>query len=337
MPSRSGAPWRKYYGVGETYGSNPYGGAPWGEGDPYDAASASTKTQTAPVQTGVKSGDGQGQKDGGEWGGLSYGQWAQLLIGLYSANRNSRPGQWRQLPEDPAQRALREQILRYMQPGGSPTRGMLGNMLAPRVEQLGQNAPQGMTPPKYDLEAILGGIDRGTPPAQVREQRPGDPPRGGRPGERPGQGGGLPNEQFNLPSQEEIFGNGPIDSRRAVEWLTNNRQWLQVLGGAIGGAPGAAIGRVAAWLVNYYANRNPSLPHNPNQVYGPNGAWTPTPGMMTPAGQPGAPAPRENWGPNWMQEIGAGFIADQNRGLMDGGDPRRPSQGSRTHPTGFRY
>lgn len=164
-----------------TYGNNPYGGAPWGEGDPYDWENPYARygQQNPP---GVKSGGTEptttankdGEAGGGSgWGGLSWGQWAQIAAGLYGQYQNSRPGEWRQAPEDPAQAALRAQILRYMQPGGSPTRAMFGNMLAPRVEQLGQNAPAGMEPPKYDLSAILGGIDRGGP--TTNGARPGSP------------------------------------------------------------------------------------------------------------------------------------------------------------------
>lgn len=101
--------------------------------------------------------------DGG-WGGMSYGDWAKLIASGYGAYQSSKDkGKWEQLPEDPSRIALRAQILGYMQPGKSPTRNMLGGLLGPRVEQLGQNAPKGMPVPKYDLSAILGNIEGATP------------------------------------------------------------------------------------------------------------------------------------------------------------------------------
>lgn len=175
-----------------TYGSNPSGGAPWGEGgypwrrmygaeqNPYTApddgmqSTAAQKDGPAYGSTwgtiGNNSVSNPGQRDPqaadkttGSWGGLTYGQWAQLIAGMYAANRESRPGRWEQLPETPEQRAMRQQMIHYTQPGGSPTRSMLGNMLAPRVENLGQGAPAGYKPINYDIQAILGGIDRATP------------------------------------------------------------------------------------------------------------------------------------------------------------------------------
>lgn len=180
-----------------TYGGNPYGGADWGMGDQrypwrrmygtdpqnpytvpddgmqstaaqksgsaYDATWGSIGNNSVSQPNQQRGGQEDAAKTSGSWGGLTYGQWAELIAGLYAADRNSKPGEWRQAPETPEQAAMRRQLIHYTQPGGSPTRSMLGNMLAPRVENLGQGAPAGYKPINYDIKGILSGIDRATP------------------------------------------------------------------------------------------------------------------------------------------------------------------------------
>jgi hypothetical protein len=228
------------WGMGNTYGTNPNGGAEWGSNAPRDDGSQPTDQQ----------------KTAGGWGGMSYAQWAQLALAAYQARENSKPGEWRQLPETPEQRALRAQMIRYTQPGGSPTRSMLGNMLAPRVENLGQGAPQGYKPINYDIKGILGGIDRATPEqnAQNPDNAPPPPPeiyRAGR-GDRMGQAA------RGLIGYFGINGGNDKDVVRERETRAAYDQWLQTYGSMFTDASGKPmvppknIGEYSTWYQQRY-------------------------------------------------------------------------------------
>jgi hypothetical protein len=97
-----------------------------------------------------------------------YADWAKLALEAYAAYNASKPGEFKQAPESPQMIALRQKMLGYID--NSPTRNMLGGILAPKLEASAQDnfqLPQGANgynpnntgpKPQYDMKAIFGSI-----------------------------------------------------------------------------------------------------------------------------------------------------------------------------------
>lgn len=90
-------------------------------------------------------------------GGNGWADWFNLALGAYDAysKQNPKDPKFKPLPPTPEQKAVWDLVMRYAQPGGSPTMATLGPIAAAQITNLGQKgwtAPERVAIPGYGMK-----------------------------------------------------------------------------------------------------------------------------------------------------------------------------------------